>query len=160
VTSTWRAQPSSAPRSLILRRDPVRAAARLEEVHGEMREAAARGDYTALSDADLRFHEVLVAESGSPRLMRMHATLLVESRMCMTALPDTYGLPDEVVEEHRTFVEAIRAGDETRLFERIEAHMQDALRRLTPPPGADDQREVAPQATRRSTRRTRGPAPG
>jgi DNA-binding GntR family transcriptional regulator len=118
--------------SLILRRDPAQAAARLEDVHREMSEAAAREDYRALSDADLRFHEVLVAESASPRLMRMHATLLVESRMCMTALESTYRLPDEVVKEHAGLVQGIRAGDEARLLRLIDAHMQDALRRLTP----------------------------
>jgi DNA-binding GntR family transcriptional regulator len=97
-----------------------------------MREAAARADYPALSDADLRFHEVLVAASKSPRLMRMHGTLLVESRMCMTALQSTYRLPDEVVTEHGALVDGLLEADEERLFRLIDAHMQDALLRLIP----------------------------
>ena len=118
--------------SLIVRRDRAPAAARLEEVHQEMREAAARADYPALSDADLRFHEVLVAASKSPRLMRMHGTLLVESRMCMTALQSTYRLPDEVVTEHGALVDGLLEADEERLFRLIDAHMQDTLLRLIP----------------------------
>jgi DNA-binding GntR family transcriptional regulator len=143
---TARAAVERAAVALILRRDPVQAAARLDQVHREMKEAALRMDFHALSDRDLRFHEVLVAASGSPRLMRMHGTLLVESRMCMTELERTYRLPDEVVNEHGALMEAIGAGDEARLLPLIDAHMQDALRRLTPQPpdeGGDGRADAA-----------------
>jgi DNA-binding GntR family transcriptional regulator len=154
---TARAAVERAAASLILRRDPMQAAARLAEVHREMKEAALRMDYHALSDRDLKFHEVLVEASGSPRLMRMHGTLLVESRMCMTELESTYQLPDEVVEEHGALVDAIGAGDEARLFLLIDAHMQDALRRLIPQPPdeAEDGRADgdAVAAPRRRSRR-------
>jgi DNA-binding GntR family transcriptional regulator len=116
--------------SLILRRDRKQAAARLAEVHAEMVDAAKNGDHRALSDADLRFHEAMVAESGSPRLSRMYATLLVESRICMTAMERTYRRPDELVVEHGRLVRAVRAGNEERLFTLIDAHADDALRRL------------------------------
>jgi DNA-binding GntR family transcriptional regulator len=135
-----RAAVERAAASLILRRDPAQAAARLDKVHREMKKAALRTDYPAVSDADLRFHETLVAASASPRLMRMHSTLLVESRMCIAALESTYRFPNEVAEEHGALLDAIRAGDQARLFQHIEAHMQDALRRLAPePPEADEQ---------------------
>jgi DNA-binding GntR family transcriptional regulator len=158
--------------SLILHRDPGQAAVRLGAVVKEMQDAAARGDQPALYDADLRFHEVLVAESGSPRLMRMHGTLLVEARMCMTAL-STYRAADALVEEHARLVEGIRAGDEARLSQLIDAHMEvgtqmeRALRRLTTrstthPPDFDDQAEGArpPAAPRRPRRARPGPATG
>jgi DNA-binding GntR family transcriptional regulator len=131
---TARAAVERAAASLILRRDPGQAAARLGKVHREMKKAALRTDYPAVSDADLRFHETLVAASASSRLMRMHSTLLVESRMCMRALERTYRFPIEVAEEHGALLDAIRAGDKVRLFELIDAHMQDALRRLAPQP--------------------------
>jgi DNA-binding GntR family transcriptional regulator len=116
--------------SLILRRDPKQAAARLAEVHAEMVDAATGGDYHAAGDADLRFHEVMVAESGSPRLTRMYATLLVESRICMTAIESTYRRIDDIVVEHGRLVKAVRAGNEQRLFKLIDAHADDALRRF------------------------------
>jgi DNA-binding GntR family transcriptional regulator len=163
-----RAAVERAAASLILRRDPVRAATRLDEVLREMKDAAARTDYAALSDADLRFHEVLVAESGSPRLIRMHGTLLVESRMCMTALESTYQCPDEVVEEHGAILAGLRSDDTAHLFELIDAHTDDALRRLTPNPTvggltpevADGERrgisDAIARPARRSKRVTRG----
>lgn len=118
--------------SLILRRDRRTASAELDAVCAEMTTAVHKKQAARLSDADLRFHEVLVAQSGSPRLVRMHQTLLVESRMCMTALQETYHLPAEVVQEHGAIVEALRAGDETLVLRLVDAHMEDALTRLAP----------------------------
>jgi DNA-binding GntR family transcriptional regulator len=120
--------------SLILRHEPKQVAARLALVHREMTAAARESDFTALADADLRFHELLVAQSGSRRLTRMYATLLVESRMCLTALQETDRFSHSVVKEHGALVTAIRSVDEARLSRLIEAHTQDALRRLAPEP--------------------------
>lgn len=117
----------------ILRSSEVRAAAaeRLAEVHKEM---AAAADQDELSDADLLFHEVLVEASGSKRLVRMAETLLIETRMCLAALQRTYRGVEERVEEHRRIVDAIRDGDERLALDLLDAHMADAVARLTPDP--------------------------
>jgi len=129
---TARAAVERAAVSLIVKGDRHAAADRLKVVHDEMVVAAERGDRAGLSDADLRFHETLVGLSGSPRLARMHGTLLVETRMCLTALQNTDRPSAEAVEEHGELVEAVRAGDKRRLIRLIDAHMDDALRRLIP----------------------------
>lgn len=122
----------SAAAIMVLRtRDPA-AVADLREACAEMTDAAHRRDMVQVSDADLRFHSVLVTQSGSPRLNRMHETLLVETRMCMTALQDKYRLPVDVVKEHEGIIDAIAQGDEALTLRRIEDHMQDALSRLAP----------------------------
>jgi DNA-binding GntR family transcriptional regulator len=54
----------------------------------EMETAAVTGDRTAMSDADMAFHEHLVALSGSRSLVRIHTTLMIETRMCLTVLQD------------------------------------------------------------------------
>jgi DNA-binding GntR family transcriptional regulator len=150
-----RAAVERAAVSLILRNGSGRAVDLLAEVHRQMQDAAAESDYHALSDADLRFHEVLVAESGSPRLMRMHGTLLVETRMCITALESTYRRPQEVVEEHGGLLAALRGGNEARLLRLIDAHMEDALRRLAPNPQNAQEPEQFQKPSRRSRRAAR-----
>ena len=146
-----RAAVERAAVSLILRRDPDGTAARLTEAHHAIVDAAQRGDHRALSDADLRFHEVMVAEAGSPRLIRMYGTLLVESRMCMTALESTYGHGNGVAGEHGEIVKALVAGDERRLLKLIDAHAEDAVRKLAP---REDRAVAVPAASPRSGRRT------
>lgn len=111
---------------------PADTAKRLAKAHRRMATAAAKSDLRALSDADLSFHEILVDEARSPRLKRMHDTLLVETRMCIARLEDTYGAADQVAAEHGAIVEAIGAGDRDRLNELITAHANDALARLIP----------------------------
>ncbi|MGH3344950.1 MAG: GntR family transcriptional regulator [Carbonactinosporaceae bacterium] len=119
-----------AAATLIARDRPAPAARRLREVHDTMLAAAARNDSRALSDADMYFHEILVAQSGSTRLMRMAGTLLVETRMCITALERTYQLPTEVSDEHEAIIDALEAGNEERAIKVIDAHMDDGVRRL------------------------------
>lgn len=116
----------------IMRGDREKAAAALDEIVREMAAAADEDDPTALSDADLRFHEVLVAESGSRRLMRMTQTLLIETRMCLSMLQQTYQRVEERVDEHNQLIDAIRAGDEESVLKQLEAHMEDAIQRLLP----------------------------
>ncbi|HET7327932.1 MAG TPA: GntR family transcriptional regulator [Nocardioidaceae bacterium] len=117
---------------LMLQRDDVsQVADRLAEVHERMYRAADDNDRRALSEADLEFHEAFVAESGSLRLVRMTRTLLVETRMCISAMAEAYEFPKEVVDEHGLIVEAVRTKDKRRLVALLDAHMQDALRRLT-----------------------------
>lgn len=101
-----------------------------------MAEADEQNDPTALIEADLTFHETLIEASGSRRLVRMASTLLIETRMCLSALQHTYRRnsqrADERVAEHNRIIEALRRGDEELLITLLEAHMEDAVRRLAP----------------------------
>lgn len=121
---------------LVLREHAEEAVGPLREACAAMTAASAQGDLTVLSDADLRFHEVLVDCSRSPRLKRMHDTLLVETRMCLTALQGTYPDPDVQVAEHTRIVDAIARGDEAMVMTSIADHMAEAVRQLTGPAAA------------------------
>ncbi len=115
-----------------LRGDREKVAAVLEEAVSAMAVAADDDDPTALSWADLRFHEALIGASGSKRLVRMARTLLIETRMCLTALQGTYQRVEERVTEHTRIIEALREGDEDTALSLLEAHMEDAVQRLAP----------------------------
>jgi len=118
--------------AMVMERNRGEAVVRLTEALDHLVEAARERDRVKMSDADQAFHEVLVSSSGSPRLERMAQTLLVETRMCLNALQDTYPEPEELVEEHRRLVDAISDGEEERLLRLIEEHMRDSIERLRP----------------------------
>lgn len=111
--------------------DPEAGADRLLEKVDEMSAAIERGDTAALTEADVAFHELLVELSESPRLIRMHDTLMVETRMCMTALETRYASHSFRLDEHREITETIRAADEARVDLLLLDHMRDAVMRLT-----------------------------
>ncbi|MEV0291542.1 MULTISPECIES: GntR family transcriptional regulator [unclassified Kribbella] len=93
--------------------------------------AAAEGDPAAVSELDIAFHERLVQLARSPRLSRMHATSITETRMCIHALAETYTVSDARIEEHKALAEAIAAGDYLHADDLLMAHMDDAITRLT-----------------------------
>ncbi|MEV7092260.1 GntR family transcriptional regulator [Amycolatopsis sp. NPDC051045] len=112
--------------------DRDRIADLLERTVAEMATAASEDDPSALSTADLKFHEALINASGSKRLVRMARTLLIETRMCLTALQSTYQRVEERVDEHTKLIQALREGDEETALTLLEAHMEDAVQRLAP----------------------------
>ncbi len=112
--------------------DPVGASAALEGTIDLMARAHALGDEDGVAEADFAFHTRLVASAASPRLSRMHTTLLTETRMCLRALADSYAAKDIRVEEHQSIAEAFAAGDADLTDRLIVGHMQDALDRLGP----------------------------
>jgi len=91
---------------------------------------AADGDPAAIGELDIEFHELLVRLAGSPRLSRMHQTSIIETRMCIHALEETYLAADARAIEHNNLGEAIRDGDAERAERLLIAHMDDAIERL------------------------------
>lgn len=110
--------------------DPVGASGRLLEAVQAMSAAAERNDADALTEADVDFHALLVSLAGSPRLSRMHTTLMIETRMCITALETRYSSHSVRAEEHLAIAHAVRDADAERVDRLLVAHMEDALGRL------------------------------
>lgn len=110
---------------------PQEAATRLGEICRRMERASEREDGSAIGTADLDFHDCLVAMANSPRLSRMHDTLLTETRLCINALRGTYPTPDVRVPEHRAIAQAFAAADPELVDRLLVAHMDDAVERLS-----------------------------
>ena len=127
----------SAACKLLVRGDHVSAGEDLLTKVTAMENAANTGDRPAMSDADMAFHEHLVAASGSRSLARIHSTLMTETRMCLTVLQDSYRATEEWIEEHRGIAEAVMAGDAPLAESRLNEHEDDALARLTSTPTPD-----------------------
>lgn len=111
--------------------DPVGGSERLMEAVSTMTRAAETGSSAAVGDADIGFHQLLVGLARSPRLTRMHQTLMTETQMCIHALEETYEDGEVRVEEHRAIAASFlghRPGETDRL---LVAHMRDAVLRLT-----------------------------
>ena len=103
---------------------------RLESTIDGMEQAAQDKNWAAVAEHDLRFHEALVASTGSLRLVRIFRTLLAETRMCMIELESAYTVWRDLVAEHRELLAAMRRGDEVALLELVDAHFDSAVRGL------------------------------
>lgn len=101
-------------------------AAGLLEIVGLMR----TDDQDAAADADIHFHERLVALSRSPRLVSMHATLLTQIRMCLTLMKPSWDSPEHRATEHEAIVQAILDRQADRADRLLREHMADGLARI------------------------------
>lgn len=110
--------------------DPAAAQEQLLRIVQEMEDAAGRGDLVAVTESDIDFHTTLVSLAHSPRLTRMHTTLMVETRMCITALEQRYSSQSPRLQEHRHIAEAIGRADLAGLDRLLVGHMEDAIGRL------------------------------
>lgn len=126
-----RAAVERAAAEQIFRHDPRDAGNQLLGITEQMERAAEREDDGGVSEADIEFHQRLVDLAQSPRLERIHTTLLTETQMCIHALKETYGHSHERVAEHRGIAEAFRDANPTLCDARLVAHMEDAVERLT-----------------------------
>ncbi len=116
--------------AVVVARAPVAAADALEPVLAQMLQAAERGDPREVGECDIRFHEVLVAQSGSERLVHLHLTQVVEARICIHSLGSTHEDEMHRVREHRAIADAIRTGDVEQADRLLRRHMVDAIDEL------------------------------
>lgn len=117
---------------MLIRRRDADASAPLFKIVKRMETAVRSRRTSSLAQLDLKFHAQLVEASGSPRLKRVMGSLLVETQMCLTRLPQRYPDPGELVAEHRELLATIFARDEPRALDLVRAHMADAVERLSP----------------------------
>lgn len=85
----------------------------------------------AMVAADLDFHHALVEAARSPRLSRVHETVLVETSMCLHAMRGTYTDAESRLAEHRAIAGAVRDGDPGRARVLLVEHMRDGLARVS-----------------------------
>jgi len=127
---------------------------RLATIVEQMDRAAQAGDWRAIAQGDMGFHEALVASTQNDRLRRLYATLLTETRMCLMRLESAYANPGELVDEHRAIVEALRARDADRALAAIDDHLLLGLGALKSDSPSSGERVNRDQATSSTGRRT------
>lgn len=114
----------------LARRRSVPSAATSAQV--EIRKLAEADDSTiGAVEPDVRFHRSLVDELGSPRLSRLHTSVMAEMRLCMAQV-QTYKLLRiaEIADEHQDILDAIADGDAERADQALAVHLNRACEQL------------------------------
>ncbi|HUY98149.1 MAG TPA: GntR family transcriptional regulator [Verrucomicrobiae bacterium] len=147
--------------------DGPNALTSVEASLGHLRRAVGAGSWVRVVEADLEFHESLVATVGSRRLSRSFQTVLAETRLCLHRLEAFYPRHHDVVAEHEAIAVALRAHQGPKAVRLLSAHMQESIARLTGrpagrsaavTPGPLPPRASVPRAAR-PQRPARRPAP-
>jgi DNA-binding GntR family transcriptional regulator len=77
------------------------------------------------------FHLALVDAAGSTRLSRIYPAMQEEMQLCLAQLRSSYPGPQDLAQEHRALLDAIRSGDVERARTEMRDHLGRALRSLT-----------------------------
>ncbi len=93
-------------------------------------EAVQTGDPHTISRADLQFHTAFVTAAGNSRLTAAYEILSAEALTCISWLEDALPSGDELVQDHRTLLNLLTAGDGAALAQAIEQHLNLATDHL------------------------------
>lgn len=123
---------SAALKLIAARADQHQIAQPLLRLVREMHRAAAAQRWSVVADLDLRFHLEVVRSAGSPRLSRMYATLIDETRvvLSLTAYPGR----DDLVEEHAELARLLDAGDIEGSLASLQRHFSGTRQLIGMPP--------------------------
>ncbi len=116
---------------------PAATIASLEQVIAQMTLGVARDDWSAVADADLRFHELIVDAARSPRLKRMYESLAGETRLGLNLLVNSIGGRADYLREHERMFALLTAGDRDALLAELDRHMGIGLHTLSHEFGTD-----------------------
>jgi DNA-binding GntR family transcriptional regulator len=104
----------------------------VEEAITRLTELTPRSPWSRVVDADLGFHRALASATGSPRLEKLYLSLSGEIRLCIAQLRPAWPSPAAMAAEHRSLLDVIEAGDVDLAIARMTAHLERAVRDLTP----------------------------
>jgi len=139
--SVVRAEVDGLAARLAAGRVPDDTLAALEALIEEMLAALARRDFSGVTDADVRFHELIADASENHALERAFDQLAPFARTFITLTLPGVDVHD-IVLQHRPILEALRAHDAERAAGAARDHqlaVADLLRTHLPPAPEDDE---------------------
>ena len=102
----------------------------LDEVMGEMEAASERGDAGAMIDANRRLHFCIFAAADHPRMSDFIRMLWQSTDAYRSVYYTDDAARRRVNAEHRSIVDALRAGDVERAVEELNRHRGHAVEAL------------------------------
>lgn len=106
------------------------AFADLLDATADMADAEDRGDRRRSVEADARFHDVLARATGSPRLARAHAAVMLELRLVLSVTDRAHAEVDEQASAHRELAVALRDATAAAARDALTAHLRQAQERV------------------------------
>lgn len=99
----------------------------LEELVQTMRQAADSGDLTALAEADVRFHELVIERSGQQHCLQIWRSIQPRVRAYFRRDAPIHSRLDEIADEHEELLAVLRDGDEAEVLETLRGHIGNYL---------------------------------
>jgi GntR family transcriptional regulator of gluconate operon len=102
----------------------------LEQQVRAMEQGAATGDQAAIFEADMAFHELLVASSGAPHTVQLWRAVQPRIRVVMYQLGPRHSSLAEIPAQHLEILGALKRGDPSELDILFQSHIVGDSERL------------------------------
>ena len=119
----------AAAMRVVMQGDVAALAAKLREMIRKMSAAAAAQDWAGVADLDMSFHASVIAAAGSPRLSRIYAGIIDETRACF-AMTARYPGREDLVEEHEELADLLERRDVAAALAALDKHLSMSIRTL------------------------------
>ncbi len=96
----------------------------LEALVGSMEEAAESGDLERIVEADVRFHELVVARSGQLHCAQIWRTIIPRVRAYFYRDGTRHESLSTIVDQHRELLGVLKGGDPGRVLAAVERHIR------------------------------------
>lgn len=103
---------------------------KLEEIVDKMKLAAVKQDYTKISNLDLNFHLLIIDSAENELFNSLYETLKAFLKEEMETTNLNYLNPDEIWQEHKRLLDALKTGDNQVIFNEYENHLKNILLHL------------------------------
>lgn len=119
----------------------------LRGIVAEMRRAEDEGDADALADADIRFHELVIARADQPHCLQIWRTLQPRVRAYFRRDAPRHAGSHPVSEQHEELLAALLSREESRVLATVDDHVHlhlsaGADEEPDAPAGADEERNT------------------
>lgn len=110
---------------------PEAAIAEIDDARRQVADASARRDLVAMTEANRRFHFLILEAAGLPRLMRIIRSLWDSTDAYRSVYYNVADNRARVEREHAAMVDALRARDADRLVGLLDQHREHAVEALS-----------------------------
>lgn len=110
----------------------------LERLVESMDEGVRNSDLALVNDLDVRFHEITVEAAGSLHALQLWRSVQPRIRALIYRLAPRHQVLEEIPQEHRILLAAIRAGDADGLRKALEEHIIGSAAQLLDAGRADN----------------------
>lgn len=99
---------------------------KLKDTLAEISESVVARDRLRQTEADFRFHSMLVEHTGNRKLTAIYNQLKTELRISMQMMGFSPNLWEQLTDIHSSLIDVIESGDVARAEEAIEQHIREA----------------------------------
>ena len=103
---------------------------KLEEIVDKMKSAALKKDYVKISELDMNFHFLIIESTDNELFDSLYQTLKAFLKEEVETTNLNYQNPEEIWQEHRKLLDALKSGDNLIILSEYENHLKNILLHL------------------------------